>query len=63
MTIKQIQLGKIYRIDRGEFKLGWVYDLFKVLGFDKKDDMVIGYFIEYPSILWKAGIEELESLK
>lgn len=60
MIKEQIQLGKVYRIDRGELKLGWYYDLFKVIGFNGSNDMCIGYFIEWPSILWKAGIEELE---
>lgn len=62
MIKEQIQLSRIYRIDRGTFKMGYVYELFKVIGFNATGDMCIGYFIEYPSILWKAGIEELEEI-
>lgn len=59
--MKRLKVGTIWRVDRGEFKLGLVYDLFKVIGF--MGEFIVGFFIEFPSILWKIYPEELEEIK
>ena len=66
---KEIVVGKIYKIDRGEFELGYFYDVLKVTKVCEDKPFIDkmgrkyeaeGYFLEYPSNL--VAIQYKDSL-